>query len=124
MATKLAESRSVWPDRLLIDGRLVAGEGTPIAVEDPSTGQIFTTIAGASIGQIHQAIASARATADAGRWAGLSPADRVAAVRRLIAALDVLRDDPHGHLGRRLPLVLERDKFAQHVRGHGQQFQS
>lgn len=91
MATKLAESRTAWPDRLLIGGRLVAGEGAPIDVEDPATGEIFTTVDGASIGQIHQVIAAARAAADDGGWARLTSAARVAAVRRLIAALDARR---------------------------------
>jgi aldehyde dehydrogenase (NAD+) len=88
MATKLAETRRDWPVQMLIGGRMVLGEGAPVEVEDPSTGEIFASFNGASIGQIGETIAAARKAADGGAWAGLSPAKRVAAVRRLIAVLD------------------------------------
>ncbi|MDB5444867.1 MAG: aldehyde dehydrogenase [Phenylobacterium sp.] len=73
---------------LLIGGRLVAGDGAPFQVENPATGEMFTTVRGASEAQVQDVICAARAAADEGRWSGLPPAERVAAVRRFIAALE------------------------------------
>ncbi|MDO7842133.1 aldehyde dehydrogenase family protein [Sphingomonas immobilis] len=82
-----------WPHKMLIGGRAVAGEGAPIAVEHPGDGAVFTQFAGASDGQIEAAIATARAAADTGEWAALKPVERVAIVRRFVAALRSRADE-------------------------------
>ncbi|MBJ7331661.1 MAG: aldehyde dehydrogenase family protein, partial [Solirubrobacteraceae bacterium] len=46
--------------RLLIGGDLVAGEGAPLAVENPATEEIFAAVAGASTSQVGAAVAAAR----------------------------------------------------------------
>lgn len=70
-----------------IAGAFVRGEGETLAVEDPSYGMVFASLPGLSVEQVGQAIAAARAAADAGRWGGLPPAVRRAVLVRFAAAL-------------------------------------
>lgn len=60
---------------LLIDGRLVPGEGPPLAVENPATEEIFARVAQASPRQLELAVAAARRAFESGVW-------RDAALRR------------------------------------------
>ena len=54
---------------MLIGGELVTGEGAPVTVLNPSSGEVAATFPGASRDQFKAAIASARAAADKGEWA-------------------------------------------------------
>ena len=72
---------------MLIGGQLLRGEGGPITVHNPSSGEVAATFAGASIDQFKAAIASARAAADKGEWATLDPTERVDVIRRFLALL-------------------------------------
>jgi aldehyde dehydrogenase (NAD+) len=80
-----AQEARTLPDRLYLDGRAVAGEGERFVVVNPGTEDVVAEIAGASEAQVDAAILAARRAFDSGEWSGLSPADRVAAVRRLVA---------------------------------------
>ncbi len=66
---------------LLIDGRLVPGEGPTIEGLNPATEQVHATVATASIEQVDQAVAAARKAFPA--WAAASPQERSAAIHRL-----------------------------------------
>ena len=72
---------------MLIDGKVVQGEGGPMTVYNPSSGEVAATFAGASLDQFRRAIASARAAADRGEWSSMKPADRVAVLRRFLTLL-------------------------------------
>lgn len=72
---------------MFINGQLVPGEGVPLTVYNPSSGDIAESFAGASLEQFQQAIASAREVFDKGDWAALKQADRVAMLRRFLAEL-------------------------------------
>jgi len=72
---------------VFFDGQLHAGEGEPIQVDNPSNGQIVTTVNGASLDQVKGAIASARSAFNNGAWSGLPRVERAEKVRALIAAL-------------------------------------
>lgn len=72
---------------MFIDGRTVAGEGDPVTVYNPSSGEVAETFAGASLDQFRQAIGSARQAADKGDWAGMKQTERVAILRRFMAEL-------------------------------------
>lgn len=72
---------------MFIDGRTVRGEGAPVSVYNPSSGEVAVTFPGASLEQFRQAIASARKAADEGSWAAMKQADRVAILRRFVAEL-------------------------------------
>lgn len=70
-----------------IDGKFVAGQGAVLQVQDPSTEEVFDERAGASTGQVEQAIAAARSAFDDGRWSGLTMKERGEAMRRYGEAL-------------------------------------
>jgi aminobutyraldehyde dehydrogenase len=67
--------------RLLIDGVLVAGEGTAERILDPATGRCIAEVPEASPAQVNAAVAAADA-ASAG-WAQTVPKDRAALLLRL-----------------------------------------
>lgn len=96
MATQATSQGSWLPTRMLIGGTLCAGEGAPVVVRNPSTGEVTTEFAGASLDQTKAAIAAARAAADKGEWAATPQKVRVAKVRALLelfmARTDDLRD--------------------------------
>jgi aldehyde dehydrogenase (NAD+) len=75
------------PTSMLLGGRLTPGEGAPIQVVNPSTGELTVSFAGAALDQFRKAIADARAAFDRGEWAGMDPAERVAVLRGFLALL-------------------------------------
>lgn len=70
-----------------IHGELVAGNGAEIAVEDPSTGEVFARLPGLDQSQVESAIQSARSAFDSGVWSGLPAQERAAVLGRFVAAL-------------------------------------
>lgn len=94
MATLAKSVQASWlPTRMFIGGKLTEGTGLPVIVHNPSTGEVTTTFAGASLDQVQAAIASARAAADKGDWAALTQSARVAVVRDLLARFIARTDD-------------------------------
>ena len=86
MATPEPLAPPLWlPRHMLIGGRLTPGHGQPIVVHNPSSGDVTTTLTGASLDQVRAAIAAARTAADTGDWALLTMSARVAVVRQLLA---------------------------------------
>lgn len=71
----------------LVNGVLVQGAGEMLAVEDPSTEEVFANFPGCSAGQVESAILSARATFDSGIWSGLSAQKRADALQGFIDAI-------------------------------------
>ncbi len=87
-------SPTPWlPTNMMIGGKLVAGEGAPVTVRNPSTGEITIEFAGASLDQTKAAIAAARAAADKGEWAAMPQKERVAIVRDLLERFNARQDD-------------------------------
>jgi aldehyde dehydrogenase (NAD+) len=87
-------SSTAWlPTKMMIGGKLVEGEGQPVTVRNPSTGEVNIEFAGASINQTKAAIAAARAAADKGEWAARPQKERVAIVRDLLARFTARQDD-------------------------------
>jgi aldehyde dehydrogenase (NAD+) len=80
-------------DRLCIDERFSDGHGAPLDVEDPATGQVFTSVARADIGQVEAALAAAHRSHLAGTWADVPVAERVAALCGMADALVARRDE-------------------------------
>lgn len=66
---------------LLIDGRMVAGEGAPETVLNPATGQILATVVEASVEQVGQAVAAAERAFAA--WGRTTPAERAGLLLKL-----------------------------------------
>jgi aldehyde dehydrogenase (NAD+) len=75
-------------DRLLIGGRGVAGGGAVLAVEDPATEEVFTTVPTADAEQVESAIASARLSFDSGLWADRPVGERVETLGRIAQWLE------------------------------------
>lgn len=68
-------------DGVLVDGVWRRGDGPPLEVVDPATGQVFAVVGTASPADVDDAVLSAhRAQQD---WAQVPLADRVAVVRRI-----------------------------------------
>src|SRR4051812_37484948 len=85
---------SDWPTELYIDGAWVpSSTGETLAVEDPSTQQTVATVAEASVADTEAAIVAARRAFDEGPWAGSSPAERLAVLRRFGDALEAHEED-------------------------------
>lgn len=78
--------------RMYIDGAYVAGEGEALPVDNPGTGHAFISFDGASSAQVETAIAAARRAFDDGSWSGLSDAQRIAMVRKLMDFFAANRD--------------------------------
>src|ERR1700729_404046 len=57
-----------WATRLMIDGRLVEGQGPLIEVENPATEQTITSVQAASPTQVDEAVAAARRAFRSGVW--------------------------------------------------------
>ncbi len=90
MATAVASDATAWlPTYMLIDGRLVAGQGDSFPVYNPSTGGVTTELPGASLAQFDQAIAASHRAVAEGSWAGMEPKARVEILRCFI---DLLND--------------------------------
>jgi aldehyde dehydrogenase (NAD+) len=81
------------PTRMLIGGKLVAGQGATVTVRNPSSGEVTIQFAGASLDQTTTAIAAARAAAHKGEWAATPLKQRVAIVRDLLSRFNARHDD-------------------------------
>lgn len=76
------------PDRLLIGGAWVEPHsGRQLEIISPDTEQVAARVAEADEIDMDRAVAAARKAFDEGPWPWLSPAERVAAMTRLVAAL-------------------------------------
>jgi len=78
---------------MMIGGKLVAGEGAPVTVRNPSSGEVTIEFKGASLDQTKAAIAAAKAAADKGEWAATPLKARVAIVRDLLSRFNARHDD-------------------------------
>lgn len=95
MATAVEErwvNKFAIETRMYIDGAYVTGEGEPLPVEHPGNVETFVKLPGASSGQVKAGIAAARRAFDDGSWSGLSDAQRVPLVRRLMDFFAANRD--------------------------------
>jgi len=81
-------SAPMAPQKLLIDGAWVEGQGGETVVLSPINGQKLTTTAAASAEDVARAVASARAAFDSGRWSRMAPAARKAVLLRLADLID------------------------------------
>jgi aldehyde dehydrogenase (NAD+) len=76
------------PDRLFIGGVWVEPHsGRQLEIVSPDTEQVVAHVAEADEVDMDRAVAAARKAFDEGPWQWLSPAERVAAMSRLVAAL-------------------------------------
>jgi aminobutyraldehyde dehydrogenase len=73
-------------ERLLIDGRLVAGEGAEEAIIDPASGEQLAVVAGASAGQVNAAVAAAERAFHA--WRAVAPKERAARLLAVAAHIE------------------------------------
>lgn len=81
-------SAPVAPQKLLIEGKWLDGEGGETTVLSPINGKPLTTTAAASAADVGRAVASARAAFDDGRWSRMAPAGRKAVLHRLADLID------------------------------------
>ncbi len=81
-------SAPVAPQKLLIEGKWLEGEGGETTVLSPINGQVLTTTAAASAADVARAVASARTAFDDGRWSRMAPAGRKAVLHRLADLID------------------------------------
>ena len=72
--------------RLLIDGRLVAGEGPEEAVLDPASGERIAAVAAASPAQVDAAVSAAERAFEG--WSATPPRDRAARLLEIAAHLE------------------------------------
>lgn len=70
------------------DNRFVSGEGDAFTVENPSSGETIARLTGVSATQVEAAIESARRAFDETDWSRLPSRERVAILRRYMAALE------------------------------------
>jgi acyl-CoA reductase-like NAD-dependent aldehyde dehydrogenase len=77
--------------RLLIRGEQVAGEGTPLAVENPATEETLAEVGAASPDQLDAAIAGARETARG--WAATPAVERAELLHEVATRMRALSDD-------------------------------
>ena len=84
---------TTFPTEMLIGGQPARGEGAPVTVTNPSSGEVTVTFPGASIAQFEAAIAGARSSFDKGDWAGLHQLERVAILRKFVTRLQDRADD-------------------------------
>jgi len=76
------------PDRLFIGGAWVEPHsGRQIEIVSPDTEQVVARVAEADETDMDRAVAAARKAFDTGPWSWMSPAGRVAAMRRFVEAL-------------------------------------
>ncbi len=93
MATVTEAYVPTLPENLLIDGRLLPGEGEAVVVPNPATEERLGSIAAASPAQVDVAVAAARRAADVGPWPALQPAERAAALHRFCDAFERRRGE-------------------------------
>ncbi len=75
-----------------IDGEFVPGEGTSFPVFDPSTGEAFAAVDGASVRQHDQAVSACRRAFDNGPWPNLTVEARAEVLLAFAAGLIKKRD--------------------------------
>ena len=68
--------RAVEPQGFFVDGRRLAGRNAPAEVVSPIDGTRLTTLAQASVGEVDEAVAAARAAFEKGVWRKADPAAR------------------------------------------------
>lgn len=73
-------------ERLLIDGRLVAGEGAEESILDPASGAGLASVPGASPGQVNAAVAAAERAFET--WRAFAPKDRAARLLAIAAHIE------------------------------------
>ena len=78
----------VAPQKLLIEGAWVDGQGGETVVLSPIDGKPLTTTAAASAEDVARAVASARRAFEDGRWSRMAPAGRKAVLHRLADLID------------------------------------
>lgn len=88
-----AEYRLV-PGDVLVDGEWAPGAGDRMESTDPSTGDVYRTLTGATPDQVDAAVRSAAAAFRSGPWSRSSPTER----RDLILALAALMEEHRGEL--------------------------
>ncbi|MBK8294208.1 MAG: aldehyde dehydrogenase [Solirubrobacterales bacterium] len=96
--------------KLLIGGKLVEGDGAGIEVENPATEETVVTVASASVAQLDQAVAAARAAIP--DWASMPAVDRAPLLRNIADRLRAKTEELAGlmttEIGR--PLLESRDE--------------
>ncbi|HEY7850065.1 MAG TPA: aldehyde dehydrogenase family protein, partial [Ktedonobacterales bacterium] len=81
-------------DRALIDGALVApADGQTRTLVNPATGGAGATVPECGVEDINRAVAAARRAFDDGRWTGLGPGGRAAALFKLADLLEQRLDE-------------------------------
>ena len=79
-----------WSSRLVINVQLVAGEGLPLTVENPATGEAILTLNQASLKQVDEAVRAAKSSFESGVWAdGETRRDVLLWLADLLACLPV-----------------------------------
>lgn len=82
------------PDRLYIGGHWIPGQsGRQIEVISPDTEQVVASVAEADEADMDAAVAAARDAFDRGPWPTTSPAERIAAFRRMLDHLRPRADE-------------------------------
>ncbi len=79
------------PTQLLINGQFVKGEGVPISVLNPSTGEELTQVTEASMAQIEAAVKAADIAFKA--WKKTTPSQRSSMLLALADAIDANAED-------------------------------
>lgn len=80
--TRLAAT-TIAPQKLLIEGKRMEGEGGETEVFSPIDGSRLTTTASATAADVARAVVSARAAFEDGRWSRMAPSGRKAVLHRL-----------------------------------------
>jgi aldehyde dehydrogenase (NAD+) len=76
-----------------VDGRIIAGEGPELRVENPADGTEVARFPGLSVTQIETAIAAARRSFDQGVWSQRPLTERAALLHRLVDAMEARADE-------------------------------
>ncbi len=77
------EGGDTTPRPLLLAGEWVQGKGEPIEAINPADGSLFGVAGTASVSQVEQAVAAARAAMDEGTWSRLLPHQRADVLYRI-----------------------------------------
>jgi acyl-CoA reductase-like NAD-dependent aldehyde dehydrogenase len=85
----------------------------PLRVISPHTGELLATAPAAGPDDVDRAVAAARSAQDEGDWPSAAPADRAAAVRKLIEAYAERRRDMASLISAEMGAPISFAKFAQ-----------
>jgi betaine-aldehyde dehydrogenase len=86
--------KTLTTDRALIDGELVASvAGQTRTLVNPATGGVGATVPECGVEDVNRAVAAARRAFDDGRWTGLGPGGRAAALFKLADLLEQRLDE-------------------------------